>query len=209
MKKQLLCSALATAVLIFAACSKPRVLAPPRVDLDRYASIGLVVFSSNATGDLNDYATRKFLQSVQAGQPGVRVLELGDESRVLRAVEHESLDFEAMRAIGEKWGVQAVFAGHLDVTDVKPRINVARMIKSMSVSADVKAMLSARLVETETGATVWTRGASAQAPVMHVSVVKRGPVNFGASDPDQAYGKLVHTLVSRVTSDFWSHWQKQ
>ena len=44
---------------------------------------------------------------------------------------------------------------------------------------------------------------------MHVSVVKRGPVNFGASDPDQAYGKLVQTLVSRVTSDFWSQWQKQ
>jgi hypothetical protein len=204
-----MCSALATVALILAACSSPKVLAPPRVDLDGYGTIGIVVFSSNSTGGLNDYATRNFLQSVQAGQPGVRVLELGEESRVLSAIKHESLDFEAMRAIGKKWGVNAVFAGHLDVTDVKPSVQLRRMITSMSVRADVKAMLSARLVETKSGATVWTRGASAQAPVAHVSIVKRGPVVFGATDPEEAYGKLVHTLVNRVTADFWSHWQKQ
>jgi hypothetical protein len=209
MKQHLVRSTLATAALILAACSSPKVLEPPRVALDGYTTIGIVVFTSNATGDLNDYTTRKFLQSVQSGQRGVRVLELGEEARVLNAVNHDSLDFEAMRAIGEKWSVDAVFAGHLDVTDVKPNLKLSRMIKSMSVSADVKAALSARLVETKSGATVWTRGADAQAPVAHVSIVKRGPVDFGASDPDEAYGKLVHTLVNRVTDDFWSHWRKQ
>lgn len=209
MKPHLLCTALATAALILSACSSPKVLVPPRVDLGSYGTIGIVVFTSNATGELNTYATRRFLQSVQSGQPGVRALELGDETRVLRAVKHESLDFEAMRAIGEKWGVDAVFAGHLDVTDVKPNVQLTTMIKSMSVRADVKATLSTRLVETKSGATVWTRGASAQAPVAHVSIVSRGPADFGATDPDQAYGKLVHSLVSRVTYDFWSHWQKQ
>ena len=87
-----MCIALATVVLILAGCSSPKVLAPPRVDLDGYGTIGIVVFSSNSTGGLNDYATRHFLQSVQAGQPGVRVLELGEESRVLSAVKHDSRD---------------------------------------------------------------------------------------------------------------------
>lgn len=209
MKPHLLLSTLATAVLILAACSSPKVLAPPRLDLGSYGTIGMVVFSSNAAGDLSGYATRRFLQSVQTAQPGVRVLELGDEARVLSAINHESLDFEAMRALGEKWGLAAVFAGHLDVSEVKPRVKLATAIQSMSVHADVKATLSARLVETESGATVWTRGTTAQAPIAHISIVSHGPSEFRATDPDQAYGKLVHTLVSRVTDDFWSHWQRQ
>jgi hypothetical protein len=209
LKPHLLCSALATTALILSACSSPKVLQPPRVDLGSYGTLGIVSFSSNATGELPGYATRRFLQRVQAAQPGVRVLELGNETRVLSAVRHQILDFEAMRAIGEKWGVDAVFAGNLDVTDVKPNVQLASIIKSMSMSADVKATLSTRLVETKSGATVWTRASTAQAQVAHVSVVSHGPIDFGAQDPDEAYGKLVHSLVSRVTSDFWSHWVKQ
>jgi hypothetical protein len=209
MKRQLLLCSLITALTVLSGCSKPKVLVPPRVPLGDYGTLGIIVFTSNSTGNLAEHATRKFMEAVQSAQPGVRILELGGEQRVLSAVEHEGLDFEAMRAIGDKWNVDAVFAGHLEVTDVKPNLDFTRMVKTMSLQADVEASLGTRLIETESGATVWTRGADGKSPVAHVRVVKRGPVDFSASDPEQAYGKLVHALVSRVTYDFYSRWERQ
>ncbi len=194
------------ALLMLTACVSEKVLVPPRVDLGAYRTMGIIVFSSNSKGNLNEYTTQQFMQTVQAAQSGVRILELGSEERVLAAIEHEALDFEAVRAIGEKWGVDAVFAGHLDVTEVRPRLEVAMTIKTMSMQANVAAALDARLIEAASGATVWTRSSSGEAPVAHVKVNRRGPVTFGASDPERAYGKLVHDLVSRVSSDFRSRW---
>jgi hypothetical protein len=43
--------------------------------------------------------------------------------------------------------------------------------------------------------------------VAHVKVVSSGPVDFGASDPEEAYGKLVYALVNGVTDDFYSRWE--
>jgi hypothetical protein len=34
-------------------------------------------------------------------------------------------------------------------------------------------------------------------------------VNFGAKDPEEAYGELAKSLVYRITDDFWSHWERQ
>ena len=196
------------ALLMLTACASEKVLVPARVDLGAYPTVGIVVFSSNTRGNLEEYATQKFMQTVQAAQPGVRILELGSEEHVLAAIEHDTLDFEAVRAIGEKWGVEAVFTGHLDVTGVKPRLELATMIKTLSLQADVEASLQARLIEADHGATVWTRSSRGEAPVAHVKLVARGPFDFGASDPEKAYGKLVQRLVSRVSHDFYSHWER-
>jgi hypothetical protein len=209
MKRQLRLYVLALALAALSGCSSPKVLVPPRVPLGDYGTVGIIIFSSNSTGNLAEHATRKFMEAVQSAQPGVRILELGGEQRVLNAIEHNGLDFEAMRAIGEKWNVDAVFAGHLEVTDVKPNLDFARIVKTMSLEADVEASLGTRLVETKSGATVWTRGADGKSPVAHVRVVKRGPVDFSANDPERAYGQLVHALVSRVTNDFYAHWEKR
>ena len=198
MKRQLLLYSLIMTLAILSGCSTPKVLVPPRVPLGDYGTLGIIVFTSNSTGNLAEHATRKFMEAVQAAQPGVRILELGGEQRVLSAVEHEGLDFEAMRAIGDKWNVDAVFAGHLEVTDVKPNLDFTRLVKTMSLQADVEASLGTRLIETESGATVWTRGADGRSPVAHVRVVKRGPIDFSASDPEQAYGTLVERYRARL-----------
>jgi hypothetical protein len=208
MKRQLRLCVLGTALALLPGCASPKVLVPPAVDLGVYDTVGIVVFTSNATGNLAEYATQKFMQTVQAAQPGVPILELGSERRVLQAIEHEDLDFEAMQAIGKKWGVDAVLTGNLEVTDVKPNVHLATLVKSMSLHADVSAALSTRLVETGSGATVWTNGASGKSPVAHVHLVSHGPVDFRARDPERAYGKLVHALVSRVTYDFYARWER-
>ena len=186
-----------------------RVLVPARVDLGAYRTVGILVFSSNATGNLEEYATQRFMQDVQAAQPGVRFLELGSEAEVLRALGRTRLDFEAVRALGQKWGVAAVFAGELNVTQARPRVQLERLVQSMSLQADVEATLHTRLIETDSGATVWTRTSAGSAPVASVRVSSRGPIDFGARDPARAYGSLVHSLIAAVTDDFRGHWERQ
>src|SRR5438067_6990805 len=60
-----------------------RVAVPPRVNLHAYLTVGLVTFSSStADADLERLSTQRFLQEVQADQPGTRVVELGRNSDV-------------------------------------------------------------------------------------------------------------------------------
>jgi len=190
-------------------CSRTvRVLVPPRVDLKNYEVVGLIQFSSNAKGNLQPFVSQKFLQSVQAAQPGIRVLELGTESTVLDSVKHSQMDIEAVKAIGEKYNVKGLITGNLNVTDVKPKLQVLSIIKSMGVSAEVQATLTARLFETQSGATVWTRSSIDKRTVAHVSLTA-DIIDFGAENPEESYGELARSLVHRITDDFWSHWERQ
>jgi hypothetical protein len=181
---------------------------PPRVDLGSYNPIGLIELSSNAKGNLQQFATQKLVETVQSAQPGTRILELGKREPILRAIEHDELDFEAIRTIGERYQVDSVLVGGLEVTDVKPKVRVSTFLTSMSARAEVAATMSVRLVETASGATVWSSSARGQESVAHVSIVSRGPADFGASDPESAYGRLVQTLVHQVTRDFRARYEK-
>lgn len=194
---------------LFAACSAKRVLMPPRIDLQAYQSIGLVDFSSNADGNLDQFTSQRFLRSIQSSQPGVRVLELGDREEVLQRVEREEMDFDTIRSIGEAYRVDALIVGDMEVTDVKPKVDVSSALTSLSVKADVEASLTARLYETYNGATLWTDSARARNTVAHVGVNTRGPVHFGASDPEDAYGDLVDGLVQEITRDFRGYYVRQ
>jgi hypothetical protein len=191
-----------------AACSRaPRVWVPPRVDLASYPLIGIVGFGSNATGNLEEFATQRFMQAVQHAQPGTRLLELGSETDVLAAIGRSRMDFEAVRAIGQKWGVDAVFAGALDVSNVRPRVQLGRVLESFALQADVDAALQVKLTEARTGAVVWTRASRSSAPVANVRIGSRGPIDFDARDPERAYGALTRTLIDRVADDFYGRWR--
>ena len=200
----------ATALLALTACSggKQKVLMPPRVDLSGYGAIGIVEFSSNSKGNLATFSTQKFLQYVQAAQPGVPALELGSERELLRKLGVEELNFMAIRKLGEEFGVDAVFVGHLEVTSVKPKVNIGRMLTSMSIEANVSAELTTRLFATKSGATAWTRSSRGTAPVAAVSLSGNGrPTSFESDDPERAYGKLVGSLVGYLTKDFRSYYR--
>jgi hypothetical protein len=177
-------------------------MVPPRVDLRAYDAVGIVELASNAKGNLHEFATQKLIGTITSAQPGARLLELGDEARVLASIQRDELSFDAVQEIGQKYGVDALLVGRLDVTNVKPRLQLSNLLTSMSAQADVEAALSARLLETESGATVWTDSAQTGETVAHVSVIPRGPSEFSASDPEEAYGRLVQVLVHRVSDDF-------
>ncbi len=188
-------------------CGGSSVLMSPRMDLQAFHRIGLVEFTSNAEGDLNALASQEFIQKLQSAQPGVPVLELGNEDAVRRAIGRENIDAAAVQEIGKIYNVDAVIVGNLEVTDVKPKVGWSQLT-SASVQADVEAALTTRLLEAGGGATMWTRSARAKKTVANAGINSQG-VHFEASDPEAAYGSLVHHLIHDVTEDFRPYWVKQ
>lgn len=199
---------LATIMLVLLACAhSEKVLVPPKVDLKTYPSIGVVEFSTNAEDTLKPYVTQNFIENLQSAQPGTRILELGDADYLMRLLGHSQLNAETIQSIGQKYKVDAIILGHLQVSTIKPKINVYTAAKSLSAKAYVEAALKTRIMETHSGATCWTRATSGKTQVAGINLIKDGPFSVGVSDPKEKYGKLVPKLVYANTRDFRSHYE--
>jgi hypothetical protein len=204
---QIAAFALTTILAMLYGCShSEKVLVPPRFDLKSVGNIGVIGFSSNADDLLAQHATQNFIQAAQSAQPGVRFLEIGNQEQVLKSVSHSKLDFEAIKSIGRKFGVDAVLVGNLDISEVKPKVKVSTKWPSLSAEAYIEASLGTKLLEADSGATLWTRSTNRKKSVAKLRVADNGHVKFGLSDPKEKYGKLVSELVDANTSDFWSHY---
>jgi len=177
-------------------------LFPPRINLERMGTIGLVEFRSEAKGEIASYATRIFLEVLLKSQPGARIKELGREADVLRELGAGRFSPDVLTALGRRYGVDSLILGTLDVSNVRPRVDVLSIITTLSVSADVDAILASRLLDLRDGTTLWTGTARDRQTVAQVSVVKGGGVFFDARDPERAYGHLIRDLVWRATRDF-------
>ena len=101
-------------------CSKTVLVpVPPRMDLKSYGTLGIVEFGANSESAANVQATRKFQEQVQAAQPGTPFLELGKREALLAEVGSRQLDGNALRKIGEKYGVAAIFVGDIVYSEPK------------------------------------------------------------------------------------------
>ena len=196
--------------MLLGCVTKTTVLVPPRVELVAYRSIGLVEFSSNRgeTG-LERLGSQELMRTVQSAQPGTRILELGPRHRVLAKIEREEFDFEAIRAIGEHYRVDAVLMGRMEFTDITPKLRISPTLESLRATAEIEAFLSARLLETESGATLWTSSARERTTVAHFQLLSSRPASFGAGDPNDAQRRLVQGLVRRITRDFRAHYERR
>jgi len=194
--------------LVLDGCASKRVLVPPRLDLTEYGRVGLVTFTiENAKGDLNGFATERFMADVFAGQQGIEILELGEAEPLLAEVGEPELGPRAIQRIGDAYRVPAIFVGHLKVSDVKPR----GMLSGLSlprVEATVTVELTVRMYSAESGGTLWSNRAKATDVVGQVGL-SGGDVYFSAEDPGEAYGRLVDGLIYAVTDDLRPHWVKQ
>ena len=195
-------------LLALLACG-PKVMVPPNVDLAVFESIAIIDFTSNAEGNLADYATQEFLEIVTASQPEVRIIEVGSEEEVLGAVGADKMDLDAVKAIAEEYGVEAVIVGNLEVSDVQPRVSISMDLSSLGVEAEIEASLTTKLYDTYDGATVWTSSAKGRQTVANVNVLSGGGFYFDADDPAKAYGGLVDGLVDEVTYDLRVRYERQ
>ena len=196
MSKRVVCLLLACFVL--GCASKPKVLIPPRVDLGSFGNLALVEFTATGGERLGVIASREFLTAMQSAQPGTPVLELGDE------VPGGRLDVRALRAIGERYHVDAVVVGELEAHHVKPNVSFDSAVRWVTASAQLEGIMNARILDTRTGATLWSSGARATREIARVDLSNG---NVAGKTPDDARQELVEALVGTTTADFWAHWQ--
>ena len=194
---------LSIALALILGCSHTeQVRVPPRVQLGAYNHIGVIEFSTNAEDNLKPYVTQNFIQNLQSAQPGTRIIELGSEEQLLQSMRCKQLDLETIKLIGNKYNVDAVIFGHLEISEIKPSIKVFTVTESLKAKAYIEALLSAKLLETDSGATLWTNATSGKTQVARINLSKGGLIGFGVSDPQEKYGKLVPELVYANTTDF-------
>jgi hypothetical protein len=202
MRKYLSVGLLSIAVLC--GCSSTVLVpVPPRVDLKDYGTLGIVQFaSSTAGGAINALATQQFQEQVQAAQPGTRFIELGSREAVLAAVGRSQLDADAARRIGKKYGVAAVFLGDISYSEPKTDVRVNDLMKlDGAVRTEVKGDISGRLVETDSGASVWSNSGWVRRQVGRLNVSAEHGVS-GAMSKSDAREEMVPALVYQLTHDF-------
>jgi hypothetical protein len=191
------------ALAMLGACSHTVLVpVPPRVDLQGYGTLGIVEFGSNSERGISARATRQFQEQVQAAQPGTRFIDLGDRQALLSALGVKQLDPAAMRKIREKYGVGAIFLGDLAYSQPRVDVNVSDLTKlEGGMRAEMKGELSAQLLETASGASVWSSSGWVRRPVGSVSLSADHGVSGGMrnSDPRE---EMVPALVREVTQDF-------
>ena len=191
---------------ILLACSHTeKVRVPPRIDLKAYKAIGVIDFSSTPREDLHEYLTQNYIQTVQSAQPGVRFLELGSKEDVLTKISRKDLDLEAIKSIGAAYNVDALIFGHFSATDPKPKIRLSSSWQTLQAGAVVEASLITKIWETDSGVVLWTKSTARKKKVAGLSANTNGDFNFGASDPEEAYGHLVPEMVYANTADFRSY----
>ena len=196
-------------LIIVAGCAaRQTVMVPPRIDLTQHEMIGVIDFKTTQKGELGPLVTRRFTEAARQDQGLVRIVGFGSEKEVLRSIDGERLSQEVLQALGRERGVRTILIGELVVSDIRPDLRLTSGLRSGSLSAKVDATLAVELIETATGASIWSSSARATRSVGHISVFKGGEFAFDAEDPEQAYGGLVDSLVAAVTRDFRATWQQ-
>ncbi len=197
-------------LLLLAGCaSNPparRVWVGPRIDLKPLEIIGMVDFTSTSKGSVAALATRRFAEAARRDQEMVRMIDVGPEPTALASVGKSQWSREACRDLARAHGVKTLVRGTLTLSGVRPNVQVSALWRSGQVAGTVDATLEVEMIEAETGASIWSRSASATRSVGQVSVYGKS-VDFNAEDPEAAYGDLVDSLVSRVAADLQGSWQ--
>ena len=193
-----------TLLAVLCACSSNTVLVsvPPRMELKTYAPLGIVDFVSNAERSTSARATRQFQEHIQSAQPGTPFIELGDRETVLSAVGAKQLDATAIRKIGEKYGVRAVFVGELVYSEPRMDVRLSDVTKlDGGVRAEMRGDISSRLIDTATGASVWSSSAWARRQIGALQVSATQGVT-GAMSKSNPREEMVPALVYHLTGDF-------
>lgn len=175
---------------------------PPRMDLHGYGTLGIVEFASTADAAINRRATRQFQEQIQAAQPGTPFVELGSREVVLAAVGGHDLDANTLQRIGAKYGVDAIFVGEIDYSEPKTDVKISDVTRlEGGVRTEVRGDISSRLVETRSGAGVWSSSAWARRQVGRLSVSAEQGVSGSMNNADPR-AEMVPDLIYYLTQDF-------
>ena len=205
------CFLLGITVLYLSSCAKTvTVYHPPRFDLTRLGRLGIITFPDNAQPSVAEYATRQFQKEIQTAQVGIPIVELGTENEVLKRIGSERLDPEAFEKIAQRYKVAALFTGSVIYSDVKTNVNIEDITRlSGSVDTKLNGTLSVKLIETESGATLWSDSTSWNRKLGNIRVNNKTGVSVGLDGYDDAYRKLIPDMAYSVTNIFRGRYIKE
>ncbi len=206
--KKISCSILIVIIFLILIGCAPKVMVPPKIDLTRYETIGLIEFSSNSEGNLEAYITQRFIEAMSEDQHGIKILELGKEDELLAELDQSRMGPEALAAIEKKYDIKTVITGILDLSEPSSKVDLWGSFTDITVSTEVSAMLTVKMRDTSSGATVWSASSRDEREVSDVGFFG-GIVHFDSEDPDRAYGKLAEKLVRDVSEDFRVTWERK
>jgi hypothetical protein len=200
---------------------------PPKIDLVKYDRVGFIGFGCDAEGNLDEFISQRFQETISESQKEAHIIDLGSEEEILKSVGADKLNLEAIRAIGQRYNVKTVFIGSVDIAEVTPivelydeRIQDIEDIpkpnlegagpksggwtgaEGRRVNAAVKLSVTAGLWETDEGVVVWTASAKGEEIVNGVMVAKDGKIIFDAREPRFDYRDLVRPLIKAISADF-------
>lgn len=179
----------------------PRIVVPPAIDLKDFEPLGIVVFECNKSGSIDRVVTQKFIEAITEDQKLIPIVELGSKKEVLKKAGTVKFGPEAVKTIGEKFGVKTLITGDLDISTIRPHVSLLPGITLINISADVAAGLTVKMMLCENGATVWTGSGRAEDEIGNISFLGGG-FSFDARDPEEAYGDLGRYLAYNTTYDF-------
>lgn len=177
----------------------------PVIDLTQYGRVGFIDVSSSAEGEIARLASQQLIEKIlEIDRDEITVIELGSEEGILRALGRERIDPETIQMIGKKDNVGIIVSSHLNISEVRPHLDISAITESFGVKADVDASLIVKLFETEGGGTLWTDSAEDTESVASVSIGSGGLFHFDAGTPEKAYGNLIRNLIRKISRDFMS-----
>jgi hypothetical protein len=202
MPKYVFLNLLLLQALLSACSSTVLVPVPPRMDLKSYGTLGIVEFTSNSDASINARATRQFQENIQSAQPGTRFLDLGSRESLLAAVGAKQFDVDTLKQIGQKYSVDAIFLGEIVYAEPKTDVNLADLSKlEGAVHTEIRGDISSRLMETRTGASVWSSSAWARRQLGNLNVSAQQGVS-GSISKSNPRDEMVPSLVYHLTQDF-------
>lgn len=195
--------ALLLSLAVLSGCTKyVNVTVPPRVDLGKYETLGIVEFNSNANPAVGAQATRQFQEQVQSAQPGTPFVDLGNRDALLIAVGSAQLDVNAIKKIGEKYGVSAIFLGDIVYSEPKTDVKITDINKlEGGVRTEIRGDISSKLVETRSGASVWSSSAWARRQIGRLNVSAEKGVSGRMSDSNPRE-EMLPDMIWYLTQDF-------
>ena len=177
-------------------------LYPPAFDLTPMRKIGLASFGfDKAEKPLAEMANQYFLEDILRSQR-VEVVDLGPWEEVLESVGVDRADQAAWQAIGQRYGVAAVFTGRIRASDIRPSVDILSLARYLSVRATFDIFLTATLTATDSGGALWTDSSERRGEVGSIGVGPGGIFDFSLRDQQENYRRLVRSLVHDVTRDF-------
>jgi hypothetical protein len=198
------------AVLIAAAvhCG-PKVMVPPKIDLTQHEVVGIIEFGPPSEGELGPYVTKKFTEAIRRDQGIVRIVELGTEAEVLKSIGRDRLDKAAFQALGERYDVRTIFAGEVEASVRPADLSVMPGVGYVNIEAEMEVSLDAQMVETFSGASIWSGSESETKKVGGISIFGSRDFDFDAENPDKVIDDLIEEVVEEVTRDFRNTWVRQ